>query len=139
MARVGVRGMTIEAEALISAAQDLTDGWVDLGAEIETARYGAAGLWLNVDINSSANVRIRALAKHTRGGSEEYSLPIRTVGSSDVKIEAEYFELNTDADQQVLLTIDLDSVIPWVQFQVMAGTVGATAGQIDTAYVTKGY
>jgi hypothetical protein len=61
------------------------------------------------------------------------------VGTSDIAVEDEYIEFNDDADQDVLLTWDLDNVIPVVQFQIQAGAVGTTAGRIDTAHITRGY
>lgn len=124
---------------LISAAQNLTASWVDLGFEIDCKGYDSLGLWLTLDINDTNNARVRVLVKHTKAGSEEYVLPIRTVSASDVKVEDEYIEFNTDADQKMVLSWQLDNVIPFIQIQVMAGTVGASAGQIDAAYATLGY
>lgn len=119
-----------------TTAQDVTASWADLGAELTCEDCKTAAFWFKVDINSSQNVRLRVLGKHTSGG-DAYTLPIRTVSASDVKIESEYFEFNVDADQNVVIAATLDGVIPFVQLQVMAGTVGATAGQIDSVYMTR--
>lgn len=123
---------------LEATPQDLTGSWADLGAEIPMAGFSRLGLYLTVDINDSVDVRVRALAKHTSAGAEEYPLPIETVSASDVKIEPKYIEFNTDADQLILLEIETNRIIPVCQIQIQAGTVGATAGQIDAAYITKG-
>ena len=96
-------------------------------------------MWLTIDINGAQNVRVRALAKHTSAGSEEYKLPIRTVSASDVKVEDEYIEFNDDVDQLMLLGFDTDNIIPYVQLQVMAAYSGSPGGEIDKAYITKGY
>jgi hypothetical protein len=125
------------ARSILSSAQDLTASWADLGDEQRTGGYRWVGLWVTVDINDSNDVRIKALAKHASGGTEEYSLPIKTVSAGSIAVQDEYFELTDDADQKVLLTWELDYLVPYVQFQVEAGTVGATAGQIDNAYVTR--
>ena len=134
------QGRTDGPDALISAAQDLTSTvWEDLGDEIDTTAFDSVGVWLTLDINDSVNARVRVLAKHTQAGSEEYLLPIKTVGSSSVAIEDEYFEFTDDADGKYVLSWQLDGVVPYVQVQVQAETVNTTAAQIDAAYWTVGY
>lgn len=120
---------------LIAAAQNLTGAWADLGGELLVGGARSIGLYVELDINDSVNARVRLLAKHTSAGANEYVLPIRTVSTSDVKLQDEYYEFNDDADQNMLLGADLDGVVLYVQFQVQAGTVGAAAGQIDSAVV----
>lgn len=129
----------IGPESILSAAQNLTTSWADLGAEISVVGYTHLGVWVEVDINDSTNVRIRALAKHTQGGSEEYELPILSVGASDIQVEDAYFEFGDDADQKKLLKICTDNIIPFVQLQVQTGVAGASAGQIDTCYITRSW
>jgi hypothetical protein len=125
--------------ALISAAQFLTGTWVHLGSEIDTRGKDTLGVWINLEINDTLNARMRALAKYESGGTDEYFLPIRTISAADVKVEDEYVEFNNDIDQEMLLSWSLDNIIPFVQLQVMAGTVGANAGRIVSAYRTMGY
>ena len=124
---------------LISVAQFLTDTWVNLGSEIDTRGEDTLGVWINLDINDTLNARMRALAKHELGGTDEYFLPIRTVSAADVKVEDEYIEFANDTDQKMLLEVGLDNIIPFVQMQVQAGTVGASAGRIVSAYRTMGH
>lgn len=121
--------------SLISESQELTADWADLGSEIDmiSIPYTKSGLYLNLDIGSDTNIRIRALGKHASSATEEYVLPILTVSASDIKAESEYVELNVDADQKIILTVDTKGVIPFVQWQVMAGS--HTDGEILTAYV----
>ena len=118
--------------ALISSAQSFTASWASLGSQQTTGGFSSMGLYLNLDINDSANARIRALALHTTGGAT-YLLPIKTTGASSIAVEDEYLEFNVDEDQKMILSWDLDRVIPFVQFQVQVGTVGTTAAQIDDA------
>ena len=120
--------------ALISAAQDLTTNWADLGSEIDVGQGGMLHLWLTIDINDGANVRVRLQDKHTSAGAEEYSRPIINATASVVKVEQEYFEFNVDEDAKYHMTFDLDRKTSYVQVQVQAGTVGATKAQIDAAY-----
>lgn len=128
------RKITTAPKALISAAQDLTGAWVDLGGVIPTSNAEAIGLYLTLDINGSTNARVRMLTLHTSGGTE-HVLPIRTVGASAVAVEDEYIEFTDDADQSMLLSWTLAGIIPFVQFQVSTGAVGAPAGQIDAANI----
>lgn len=134
-----MRNVTIGPQTIVSSAQNITAAWVDLGPELGVSGWESIGLWVDIDINDAQNVRLRALAKHTSGGDNEYSLPIKTVGTSDVKVEDEYLELNADADQKLLLGVVLGGLVPFVQFQVVAGTAGASAGQVETAVVTGRY
>ena len=121
---------------LITSAQTLTGSWANLGSVQDFSQYFRSAIWLNVDINDSLNVRVRALAKLGANDALSYTLPIRTVGASDVKLDAEYYEFNTDADQQMLLEVVSNGLAPCIQFQVMAGTAGASPGQIDNADIT---
>lgn len=114
--------------------QNFTDSWVDYGGEIGTDGYAAIGLWLNIDINDTKDVRFRALAKHISGG-EGYLLPIKTETPSVVYVGDEQHEVTADVDARKVVSFGLDGIVPFVQIQIQAGTVGATAGQIlDSKY-----
>lgn len=131
-------GGTCGPLALIAAAQDLTANWADLGAELDVEGVRTIALFLTLDINDSTNARVRLVALHASGGTE-HVLAIRTVGSSAVTVEDEYIEFNDDADQSVVLPFEIYAVCPLVKFQVQAGAVGASAGQIDAASVTTAF
>ena len=126
-------------EELVAAAspQTLTALWADVGSELYVQGARSVALWIQLDINGSTNARVRCLAKHESAGALEYSLPIRTVGASAVLVEEEYVEFNVDADQNVILSWDLDGLVPYVQFQAQVGAVGAHAAQIDSAIATS--
>jgi hypothetical protein len=127
--------------AIIAAAQTITTAWADLGPEIALAGYTKVALWLNLTIGQANNIRVRALAKHTSAGTEEYSLPITRVEAPDgapwfLSSQAEFVEFDLDADQKAILTWDIDNVIPFVQFQVMMVTDGGTDPTVATANIT---
>lgn len=141
MANLAWRGNFKGPEEIVAAAapQALTDVWVDLGVEQFVAGARWVALWAELDINDSQNARVRVLAKHAPAAeSDEYVVPIRTISAAVVAVEDEFFEFNVDADQEMVLSWQLDSAVHTVQFQVQAGTVGAAAGQIDSAFVTTG-
>ena len=130
------RGGYLEKQTISTTAQNFTGSWVDYGSEIDVLGITRLGLWLNLDVNDSNNMRVRVLAKHTTAGTDEYMLPIKTVSSSDVKVEDEYLEFNADSDQKVLLSVELFKLVAYVQIQIQVGTVGSTAGQVDSGYYT---
>jgi len=123
---------------MITAAQDFTASWVDLGPEIAMSGYNGLKLWLTVDINNTLAPRIRVVEKHESGGVEEYPGIIETYGSSDIKYESGYWERNVLVDALDPLIYKGDGLTPYVQPQILAGTVGATAGSILAAYYTRG-
>lgn len=127
----------LSTETVTSSAQAFTTSWVDLGSEINTHGVKTMGVWLKLDINDTLNPRIRALGKLTKGATDEYELMIKSVNTSVVNIEGEYYEWNVDADSNDLLQIDLDYLVPFVQLQISCGTKGSTAGEIDACTVTK--
>ena len=109
--------------------QTITNSWVDLPAvEIPCQGYTLMVLYVVLDINSSTNVRIRALGKKASAGANEYTLMIETIGTTDIKVDAEYIEFNTDADQSAILKIYTDG-LPYVQLQVQSSN--NSDGQID--------
>lgn len=131
------QALTLPGRTLVSAAQTISSTWLDLGSEMGVEDAQNVALYASVTISDSQNVRFRALGKH-RAATTEYVMTILTVSASDVKAEDRYVELNDDADQNVAVVWELDRVFPLVQFQVSAGTVGTTAGQIETAYAVIG-
>ena len=114
--------------------------WADLGGEIDCRGMTQVGIWLTLDINTDADLRLRALAKHTSGGSQEYYFTIGTTGTSNIAVEDEYIEFTNDADQLVFLQWDTNNIVPYIQFQIMAGTPGGGVhADVDASYVTYGY
>jgi len=122
---------------LITAAQDFTANWVDLGAEIDTAGKTGILLWPEIDINDSLNCRIRAKFKFASDSALEFDSPIRSTEAAVVKYQPHYYELDVDGtDQNIPLHWVLYGLVPVVQFQIQAGTVGASAGNVKSAWYT---
>jgi len=116
-------------KTLKGTTQDFTASWVDYGPEVSTDGFDCMSIWLNIAINDTQNARLRILSKHTSGGNE-YVHSIEAITASVVNTEDEYFEFTTDEDAKRVIEVILDVVIPYVQVQIQAGTVGATAGRI---------
>lgn len=114
---------------------ELTNSWTDLGGEIDTRKCSQVAVWLQIDVGTSTDVSVRAVGKLSAGGTLEYYLPLKTITSSEVRVEAEYIEFNVDADQNAIVGFEVDHLIPFVQIQVRDAANGD--GQIDSAYITK--
>jgi hypothetical protein len=119
---------------LTSTSQALTASWADLGSEISIRGFTRMAIWLNVDINSTNNLRVRVLYKIASGGTQ-YNAQILTPSASDVKLENEYYEFNVDADGNYVFDVGLIGA-NYCQVQVIAGTLGSPAGKILAAYAT---
>lgn len=119
-------------KTLTSTAQDFTASWVNLGSAFRTTGGDTVTLWLKLDINNSLDTQFRILFYHTSGG-DAYSPQIITPDATLNKTEPEYFEVQTDADQNIVVDFGILGTA-YAQVQIKAGTVGATAGQIDESY-----
>jgi hypothetical protein len=134
----------IDKQSLISASQDFTASFVDCGPEVYALGYSKVLFFATVDINDSLDPRFKVLAKHTGAGTEEYPLSdakvkVHTDSTYVAAAASRYFELNDNADQLVVVEVDTTGGISWLQLQITAGTVGATAGQIDALYASASY
>jgi hypothetical protein len=130
-------GRYTDPQQLVSSPQALTGTWADLGSEYQLGGARACAAYVELNINLSNNARIRFLAKHASAHADEFVLPIRTVSASDVKVEDEYLEFNDDADQKVVVSVDLDGCVMYGQWQAQVGTVGGTAAAIDDAWLVS--
>lgn len=111
--------------------------WTDFGSEIDVRGFNSFAIYADLDVNNATNVRLRILGKHTSAGTDEYSFPIQTIGATSVTVDPEYKEFNTDADQKLIFSWDLDNVVNFVKIQSSVQTAGATKAVI-TAYACKG-
>lgn len=120
---------------LITEAQELTNDWVILGGRVDVKNVLSITLYVDVDPNDSTDIQIRPIAYKTQSGNNAdfYTLGIET-GDTDGTVEVlpEVFDVPAGGGK---LTIPVYNSfgIPYLGFQVKAGTVGATAGEILTA------
>lgn len=122
---------------LISTAQTLTGSFADLGTVIVTGDYDLAALWLNLDINSSLDVQIKVLGSDTEDFAVSYDLPILDISDAAlVGVAPQIFAISNNVDQKIIVPMMLSDAVPFIKFQVKAGTVGAPAGSILTAKVS---
>ena len=128
----------IESQSILDSAQDVTDSWVNLGDAIDCRGFLYLGIWPVVTINNSSKVRIRALAYPTSDQINMYNIYLNIILSTKIELERAYYEIKNDASQRGIIQICTNNIIPFVQLQVQAKTVGATAASIDKIYATRG-
>lgn len=123
---------------LVSPPQAFTDVWVDLGAEISMFGYRTVAFFLTLDVNSDSDLRFRVLAKHQNGGAE-YTLPIETVGTSVVNVEDHFWEFVDDVDRLIVIPVETNGAIPYLQAQIQRGVDGASVdAEVDSAHYVRG-
>lgn len=127
-------GLYFAPQQLIASGTPVTSGWENLGNEYHLAGVSNVGLYVSLTINDSTDVRFRLNALHTSGGTA-YAMPIATASGTDVAVQAHYFELESDADQDIMLMLDLGGVVNYGRWQVEAGTVGGTPAQITDVWM----
>lgn len=123
---------------LKSTSQTLTAAWVDYGEEIEVSNKKTIILWPILDINDSEDVRIRGLLRDLATSTNEFDTPNELTESGVTKIKPDYFEFDLDVNQKIPLQWDFDGGVASIQFQIMAGTVGVTPGEITSSSYTMG-
>lgn len=136
MALMKTDGFCIEPTALISAPQNFTADWADLGGEIDVGGMKYFSVGLEIDKNDSVDMRFRFLTKTALSTTLEFVPCLKPITASVNAIADEYSEFDVDADQNRQLIFNLFGCVQTVQCQIKAGTVGASAGQIDSAFYT---
>lgn len=117
---------------IVSTPQDMTGSWADLGAEIHLDGFETLTVWAKITINDSTDVRFRGLCKQTKTADDEYEFVVQGIPQGSlVTLSPVYYEVTSDVDQNLVISVPLGGAIPVIQFQVKVGTVGATAGTID--------
>ena len=105
---------------LLVSEQVLTNAYADLGEEIDCRNYDKIGIYVDSDVNDSTGIIIKSLARHTSGGSnyEIDGLSTVTLEATDTK---KYYEFEVGA-------------VMFLQLQVIATVVGASAGDVTVHY-----
>ncbi|MDD4805100.1 MAG: hypothetical protein PHN69_08235, partial [Candidatus Pacebacteria bacterium] len=108
-----------DAETLVTA-QDLTASYADFGAEIDMTGYTHLRVAIVTDVNDSENVTLKLLGKNSLGGSDEYEIEGGTTQA---------LWTTSASDSKISYTFDVKGT-PVIQLQAIAGTLGATAGDL---------
>ncbi|CAK0762888.1 hypothetical protein CCP3SC1AL1_310006 [Gammaproteobacteria bacterium] len=120
---------------LISASQNLTNAFANLGSTINVGDAKECVLWAKVDIGTSTNVQFKIWGKIEEDSTDLYEFPIKTITASLIKIEDEVVELNVNVDQNIMISFTTNYTVPYIQIQVKDSASGT--GAITEAYLTK--
>ena len=127
-------------ESILSSPQTITDTWVDCGTIVEMydteGSSNCVNFLIDLDINNSTDVRFRCISNIPQNPTIDYTFLIYNVKADVISVSLEYAELASDIDQQIVLEYQTHG-LPTAQLQVQAGTVGATAGIVNSVYSVK--
>lgn len=106
-----------DPETLVTA-QDLTASYADFGEEIDMRGYTHLRVGIVLDVNDSTDITLKLLGLDESGGSDEYEIEGGTTQAIAHTADAKYsYEFDVKGS-------------PFIQLQAIAGTVGATAGDL---------
>lgn len=122
-----------QGSELISSAQLFTNSWVAVGEAIHVLESDLITFWLKMTANNSLNMQFKIVLMMEVAG-DEYSVPIYSTDPSKVRYRPQYYELDMDGvDTNIVERWDV-SEAQFVKLYIKAGTVGATAGQVESVY-----
>lgn len=121
---IAISSAALTAVDLTTENDTLSTTYAVVGSEIDLSAdsYEYLNIYIPVTIADANDVRFKGAARHTSAGTD-FDLQIETVSSSDIKIEPEYVELNTDADQSIMLRYYIKGV-PFFALYASEGTDG---------------
>lgn len=123
-------------ESIITASQEVTSAWVDIGTLIEMGDFDSINAFISIDINDSQNVRFKVNGLIDDAPTKEYEFVSKTISSGITLVEGNYFELNKDADIDFVISFDVLGC-QYAQIQVQAGTVGSSPCLITDLFIQK--
>jgi hypothetical protein len=110
---------------------EVTTTFLPLGEEIRVEGTEYLAIYGKVDINSTNNMRLKATARLESGGTDYVIDHSQIKYSRDaVAADKSYIEIANDEDQYFMWLIPIYGY-SHIQLWISAGTVGATAGEMD--------
>lgn len=111
-----------------------------VSAVINSAWYDTASFLVNVKINNSADLRIRAVTLASDWTTEVIIDPsLIKIRDTTVATDGSYFELNTDADWWKEVHIQLDNCFKFIKLKATVWTAWATVAQISNTECSLWY
>ncbi len=112
---------------VVVTAEDLTASYLKQGATIDMRGYNILQIFVEADVNDSLNVDMKLMAVHTLAGTQFDIKPlsVQSLWTTVVADFADVYEFHVNG-------------LPYVDIMVIAGTAGATAGDL-TINISKQY
>lgn len=120
--------------SLISSAVAIGSAYTIIGETINTKNIDKLALWVKVTAGSSTDITFKAIGKLSLDDTNEYIFPIKTVSASAISVQPEVFALEVDANTNLVYEIDLNGVVPFLEFKVKDGN--DSTGTVDLASIT---
>lgn len=126
---------------MITTAQNVTGSYADIG-NVPGAPYinamdcDSITLWIKLAINNSTGIKIRMLGVEKETDTDLYRPVTKDVSAGSVAIQPAEIAITSNSDQNIMITFPILDEIPFVKFQVMAGVVGVSPGQLVACGVT---
>jgi len=112
------------AAVTLATNQAIGAAFADLGTDpiIVTGNLDALALLVKIDRNTATDITFQFVGSDDAAFTDTYKLLIQTPSATKVNVEPLVFELSVDADQNILLPVSLDGVVPFGKWQVKAST-----------------
>jgi hypothetical protein len=122
---------------LIAEAQELTSSYAMLGERVDVKNALSITLYIDFDVDDSTDITIKPVGfLSAQTGSPAvgaFDLPQNgTVTGGVIEFVPLVFEVPA-AGGKIAITVNTSYGVPYVGFQVKAGTVGGNAGEVLTA------
>lgn len=120
---------------LIKSQVVLSNTYVDFGSRINTKGIDNIALWLKGVLNDSDLVRMRVKCYKSHNGIDPYYTQVQMIGQDTVGLSEESYEISS-ANINLVLPLGISTLAPYIQIEAKVDTAGATAAQIDEAFVS---
>lgn len=125
------------SEEYLDTPITLTNDWVTIGSRIGTIGLTSIGVWLDVVINDSTEILIRPVCYPSERSDNGYSVPTMEIYTGINHVYPKQYLLEEASDQKLTFQITTAKIIPYVEIQVKAGTVGVTPATINSLILTS--
>jgi len=137
MTCVKTRGNSYSSvSSILASAQALSSSWTDLGTVIDMEDFSYVNVYVELTINNSTDVQFRSVVNIDENPTVDYQFVIENIETTKINVAKEYIELLVNEDSNIILEFKADGA-RYLQIQARAGTVGATAGTIDSLYTQR--
>jgi hypothetical protein len=120
---------TSDINSLISESYTLTGSFAKIGTAINTQNKSILSLYFDITFNNSTEIQLIAYKKLTETSNDKYPFVIETITETLVSQNKDVRQLE-NAQQFQVVDIQLNNSL-FVEINIKAGTVGATAGTVN--------
>jgi len=109
----------------MATKQTTTTDFTPIGGKTPTGGLQNVGFWIDSRILAGVGVKFKLVAYLDKGDAQGFDIPLKQLAGSDVEISIGQARLSADADQRIVLTAQLEGLVPFVELQVASDTAGS--------------